>query len=443
MKILHTSDWHLGRSFHGASLLDDQREMVERVLEIAAAESVDLVVVAGDLYDRAFPPVPAVALFDEAVGRLAAAGVAVAAIAGNHDSAVRVGAHDRLLNQMGVAVRGDVARVDEPLVLADPVDGGPPVAVYLVPYLEPAAVGAELLGSKPHGRGSAGSDGEPRPGLAVAPDAPDTLFDLLQEEVAGPVPVPALAAVEDDGSAPGRATHRSVTRAATDRIRRHLAGQGPVRSVVVAHAFVAGGQESDSERDLAVGNAGQIPLGTFFGFDLVALGHLHAPQAFGQGTIAYSGSPLPYSFSEESPAKSVRLVELAPDGSVEADVRALTGVGRPVRTLTGSLDHLLTDRSLAAAEGAYVRALITDRHLPDQPMARLQQRFPHALQMEHRPLGALPTAPGPASASGDARTPLELTLAFWTQQHDGEITDDERTLLAAAVAHAEQAEAVR
>src|SRR5690606_30649435 len=137
-------DWHLGRTFHGASLLDEQAEVVDRVVALAVEHAVDLVVIAGDIYDRAIPPAPAVDLFDRALAELHATGARVVAITGNHDSAVRVGVGDRVLNELGVAVRGQVARLTDPIVIDDPADGGPPVAVYLVPYLEPS-LDVELL----------------------------------------------------------------------------------------------------------------------------------------------------------------------------------------------------------------------------------------------------------------------------------------------------------
>lgn len=406
MRILHTSDWHLGRSFHGASLLDDQAAVVDRVVSIVSSEGVDLVVIAGDLYDRAIPPGPAVELFDDAIARLHATGARVVAISGNHDSAVRVGGHDALLNRLGVAVRGDVTRLDEPIVIEDPADGGPPVAVYLVPYLEPAAC-AHLLG--------AAGDSEEAADDEAGAETP-TLFD-------------------QDLPRRRRPTHDDVTRAATARIRRHLESLGGARSVVVAHAFVAGGAVSDSERDLSVGNVERVSVGAFDGFDLVALGHLHGPQTLAGDRIAYSGSPLPYSFSEERQAKSVRLVDLAVDGSVVASTIPLD-VGRPLRTLTGTLHDLLTSPDLHDATEARVRVRLTDAHLPDQAMARIRARFPHAVELRHVPHGVEAGPGGPITEAGaiDALDPLELALLFWADQQGTEATEAERELLERALA---------
>jgi exonuclease SbcD len=389
VRILHTSDWHLGRSFHGAALLDEQAEAADRIVELAAEHRVELVVVAGDLFDRAIPPAPAVELLDRTLARLRATGARVAAISGNHDSAVRVRVHDRLLNELGVALRGEASRVAEPLLLDHPADGGPPVAVYLVPFLEPSVDGpalAELVSS-----------------------GPDT--DT------------------------GRFTHDGAVRLATACIREHLATLGPVRSVVVAHAFVAGGRVSDSERDLSVGGSDRVAEAAFDGFDLVALGHLHHPQEVAGPRVAYSGSPLPYSFSEEGQEKSVRIVELAPDGSVHTEVVAL-GAGRPVRTLTGTLEDLLASPAHADAVDARVRARLTDAHLPNQAMARLRQRFPHALELRHEPPGRAEAGRSPARqmAELESASPLDLALRFWADQQGAEPTAAEAAVLERAVA---------
>ena len=143
MRLLHSSDWHLGRTLHGESLPSEQ----ERLVGLASEAEVDLVVIAGDLYDRAVPPAEAVALFDDALIRLHGTGARVVAIAGNHDSAARVAVADELLERVGVTVRGDVARCVQPLRF-DPDDGGRPVAVYPIPSLEPSLARPQIAGTE-------------------------------------------------------------------------------------------------------------------------------------------------------------------------------------------------------------------------------------------------------------------------------------------------------
>ena len=387
MRILHTSDWHLGRIFHGDSLLHEQEEAVDRMVEIAKDQTVDLVVVAGDLFDRALPPADAVALFGEAVRRLRDTGATVVAIAGNHDSHVRIGAYDPLLAE-GVSLRGDIERGHEPVVVTP--RQGDPVAVYLLPYLDPTLAGPVLVT-------------EPEP-----------------------------AADETEGRRP-RLTHDAVTRLAVERIRIDLATRPGTRSVLVAHTFTAGGTTSESERELSVGNIDQVKLDALAGIDYVALGHLHGAQTFADGRIAYSGTPLPYSFSEETHTKSVRIAELAADGTPSAEVIPLD-VGRGLATITGEIDDLLAAPAHAHAETKRVRVFLTDRDLPLQAMQRLRERFPSVAELKHTPPGAEHRTDVIAPRAGQTVSPIDLIADFWASQTGTDLEPDQRDLLEDAVA---------
>ncbi|QIG43273.1 exonuclease SbcCD subunit D [Nocardioides anomalus] len=337
MRILHTSDWHLGRSFHREGMLTHQAAYVDHVLEVVEAEAVDLVVVSGDVYDRALPQVDAVALADEALARLAHSRARVVLTSGNHDSAQRLGFSARLIDAAGVFIRTDAAGVGRP-VLMDDAHG--PVAVYGLPYLDPDAV------REPWGLGAR--------------------------------------------------SHEAALAEAMRRVRHDLLTRGGARSVVLAHAFVAGAQPSDSERDISVGGVSRVPTSVFDGVDYVALGHLHGPHTL-TDRIRYSGSPLAYSFSEAGQRKGSWLVDLAADATVRAE-HVEAPVPRPVARLRGTLDELLTDPLLAEHEDAWVEATLTDQRRPGQAMERLRRRFPHAL--------VLTFAPG---RDADAAVPLART----------------------------------
>ncbi|HZJ25653.1 MAG TPA: exonuclease SbcCD subunit D [Acidimicrobiia bacterium] len=408
MRLLHTSDWHLGRTFHGASLLDEQAQAVDRIVEMVSEGSIELVVVAGDLYDRAFPPAEAVDLFGDAIDRLRSTGAAVVAISGNHDSSIRVGVHDRILAPTGVTIRGDVSRATEPVML-ESADGGPPVAVYPLPYLDPTLAGP-ILAPEPD------PDADPDPNSDV--DAADA----------------AEEGSEPDATSRHRLRHDEVTRLATDRIRADLTGRNGARSVVVAHTFVEGGVICESERELTVGNIEHVGVDAFAGFDYVALGHLHGSQERDGPRVAYSGTPLPYSFSEEDHVKSVRVVEMATDGALAVEVVPL-GVGRSLRTIEGTLDDLLGNAELVDAEPARVRVILTDAHLPMQAMARLRDRFPFAAELRHRPGGVEPGSIGATErdAADRAASPLELTVRFWAEQHGTAAGAAEAELLTTAL----------
>jgi DNA repair protein SbcD/Mre11 len=324
MRLLHTADWHLGRAFHGEELLSAQAAFVDFVVDAARSAEVDGILIAGDLYDRALPPVDAVRLASEALARLAEV-APVVAISGNHDSAARLGFGAELLARAGVHVRTD------PLAAALPVRVGDG-RVYAIPYLEP---------------------------------------DLVREPLG----------VEER-------THGAAMAAAMARVRADAAARGDGAPVVVtAHAFVAGGAASESERDLAVGGAASVPASAFDGADYVALGHLHGPQVVGGGLGRYAGSPLAFSFSEAGQAKSLAVVE-ATAGALPLVELLPCPVPRPLATLRATLDELLADPRLTAHENAWVQATLTDPVRPADAMERLRRRFPHAIALAFDPQGA-------------------------------------------------------
>ncbi|MEU6274560.1 exonuclease SbcCD subunit D [Streptomyces populi] len=325
MRLLHTSDWHLGRAFHRVNMLDAQSRFIGHLVTTAREREVDAVVVSGDVYDRAVPPLAAVQLFDDALHRLADLGVPTVMISGNHDSARRLGVGAGLIGRAGIHLRTDPTACGTPVVLAD-AHGD--VAFYGLPYLEPALVKDEF-------------------------------------------------GVE-------RAGHETVLAAAMDRVRADLAGRAPgTRSVVLAHAFVTGGEASDSERDITVGGVASVPAGVFDGVDYTALGHLHGSQTIAE-RVRYSGSPLPYSFSEADHRKSMWLVDLGPDGFLSAE-RIDCPVPRPLARLRGHLEDLLADPELERHTDAWVEATLTDPVRPADPMARLAGRFPHTLSLVFDP----------------------------------------------------------
>jgi exonuclease SbcD len=380
MRFLHTSDWHLGRSFHRVNLLDAQREFLDHLIATAGSERVDAVLVAGDVYDRAVPPLAAVELFDQTLHRLAELGVPTVMISGNHDSARRLGVGAGLMGRAGIHLRTDPATCHRPVVLAD--EHGD-VAVYGLPYLEPAlareAFGAdEFADDEPAGDEPAGD--EPAAGER-APDA-SAAHGAGGEDTAGAAAADSPPARARDGRP--RADHAYVLGAAMDRVRADLASRpAGTRSVVLAHAFVTGGTPSDSERDITVGGVASVPAALFDGVDYVALGHLHGCQTISD-RVRYSGSPLAYSFSEEHHRKSMWLVTLGADGGVSAE-RLDTPVPRPLARLRGTLDDLLGDPALDRHTGSWIEATLTDPFRPYEPMAALAKRFPHILSLAFDP----------------------------------------------------------
>ena len=449
MRILHTSDWHLGRSFGPVSLHADQEAFLDWLVEVVVAERVDLVVVAGDLYDRAIPPTESVALLRDALDRLVTHHVRVVAISGNHDGPERLAAYDGLTDLSGVLVRGGFGRAGAVTTL-ELADG--PLDVVAVPYLDPVLTPPDW---------AAGPEAEPdvvvaspeasglppvpsRPPVAEAgsvPAEPLSLFDLLDVE---PDP-PHVAAAAGAGAASSpmstRRTHHGVLDQALSRAR---AQRRAPRSLVVAHAFVSGAETSESERLLTVGGTAEVGIELFDGFDYVALGHLHRPQRVRAGldTVRYSGTPLPYSFSETHP-KQVVLVDMAPGGACE--VRTIeVPLGRGVATVVGPIEELLTDATHAPAEACFVRAVLTDPGYVVDARSRLQGRFPHVVEVVPRPAAVATTGDLSGAAGGDARRrldPLDAAIGFWLDV-TGEVPEDvERSLLESVLSHVTSAEA--
>ena len=363
MKLLHTADWHLGRYLHGRSLIEDQAHVLDQLVALARERAVDAVVVAGDVFDRSVPPAEAVALLDDVLSRLVVGcGIPVVMIAGNHDSAERIGFAGRVSERQGLVMRGALDRL-EPLVLAD---AHGEVAIHPLPYADPVMVRA-------------------LPGHDQAGDHQQAMAGLLD-----------------------------------DLRRGFVAGR---RNVLVAHAFVAGGAESESERPLSVGGSGQVAADSFVGFDYVALGHLHRPQSIAGGRIHYAGSLLKYSFNEAAHDKSVSLVDIAADAAVAIERVALAPL-RDLGVLRGDFAELLAGGGDAPEREHYLRAELTDTAPLLDPMARLREIYPNLLELQFVALDAGGEA-RPGGRDHRQRAPAELFAAFY-QELIGEAPDEAR-----------------
>jgi DNA repair protein SbcD/Mre11 len=371
MRMLHTSDWHLGRSLHRADLRAAQAAFLDHLVVTARAEKVDVVLVAGDVYDRAVPPVDAVELCEDALLRLHATGARIVLISGNHDSARRLGFGGGLLEAAGVHLRTRPGALARPVMLED---AHGPVAVYGVPYLEPDAVRGEL---------------------------PEPRGEVLRG-------------------------HAAVLGHAVRCIRADADARGVRRRVVMAHGWVTGGAASESERDITVGGVGQVPAELFGGFSYVALGHLHGPQALA-GELRYSGSPLPYSFSEASHRKGSWLVELDGAGTVRTE-RVPAPTYKRLSVLRGRLADLLSSAAYAGHEDDFVSVTLTDPSRPEGAMDALRARFPHVLVLAFEPEGAVPDGLG-YRARIAGRDDLAIAAEFVRHVRNDPATEGEKQLL--------------
>lgn len=323
MKVLHTSDWHIGKRFHGVNLLDEQIRFGEWLLKTSLEESVEVVLIAGDLYDVVQPSGRAVRVLDSIFNSLLQAGIQIVCITGNHDSAQRLSFGNMAMSEGGLhlsAESPDLADVGKPITIEGAQ--GEKIQVVPVPYLNPYRVTNH--------------------GLDVA-------------------------------------THQSLVESVLDRARDEV--EDPKRTIVMGHGFFAGGsndtvEETGSERRLSVGGEDRIGFHVLKGWGYVALGHLHRHQEFDQGRIAYSGSPLPMSFSEEH-QKFVRVIECGDSITPLAPIAIPDEVVRPVKTITAELDHVLE----MAGSSDWVRVVLADESIQPGAMNRIRSVLPNILEV--------------------------------------------------------------
>ncbi len=352
MRFIHTADWHLGRQFHNVSLIEDQRHVLEQLVALATEAEAEALIIAGDVFDRAVPSPEAVVLLDEFLAETVLhLGIPVLMIAGNHDSGRRLAFASGLLSRAGLHVFG---RYDGPPRAVTLSDRHGPVHFVSLPYAEPA---------------------------------------LLRE---------ASGQAELHSHQQAMAWLGEAARAAIP------AGE---RSVCIAHCFVAGGAESESERPLSVGGSAAVSAECFAGFSYTALGHLHRPQAVGE-RIHYSGSLLKYSFSEIPHAKSVQLVELGPDASLDIQ-RVPLRPRRDLRLIEGLLAELLEGPPPGENPEDFLLVRLTDAGALLDPMGRLRELYPNVLHLERPALERAAAASLRAPRAGMADR--ELFAAFFEQ----------------------------
>ena len=483
MRILHTSDWHLGRTFHGRVLDDAHAVFADHLVELARTEAVDAVVVSGDVYDRAIPPTDSVRLLDETLRRLSDI-TRVILTPGNHDSARRLGFASDLLRE-GLTIRARIADVDRPVIVPGP-DGGDGLYVYALPYLDPDAARETLPPLLADRLGEEMAD--------AARTAPETAGDHSEKAAGDPPGTASDAATRRLPRSHEAVVSGALRLVAADLAARRTAAPARVPALVMSHAFVVGGLPSEeSERDIRVGGVDSVPSGVFAslggspsarecgGLDYVALGHLHRPQeirsaggageagrpngpgkASGTGgpdhssrsggtggpeagesdepdesgppqqgprpgpRLVYSGSPLAFSFSEAPFPKSSVLVVLGPDGVASLE-RVPAPVPHRIETVTGTMDELLSPAWDHAA-GAWVRAVVRGP-MPLGATSRLRERFGQVLAIVRE---EDEEAPRERIVVTRAANPLEVSAQFLAEVAEREPSPAERDVLARA-----------
>ena len=384
MKILHTSDWHLGRTFHRSPLTREHQQFIDELLNYVHAEGIDTLLISGDVYDSTIPTAESTTLLDQALTRLMRAGVQVILSSGNHDSFRRLSYGAAFFEASGVHLRTSLEDATRPVELTD---GTQRVHVYAIPYLAPR-LHATALGVDP--------------------------------------------------------THQAVLGAVTNAIRadaaeRRARGEGADRIIVMSHATVsdttgsdiAGSADttprSDSERDISVGGIDWVPASLFDGFDYVALGHIHKRYPV-TPTIRYSGSPLGFSFSEEHNRNGAYLIELNP--GEEPTISSHEWATRVhMKTLRGTMEQLLNDPENSPYEqGYYCRIELTDETLPVGAVDRLRSRYETISHFSYRSTQPATDKPAAAPLTRDA-DPVETFDQFHQYVRNRPLTSEERNVI--------------
>jgi exonuclease SbcD len=351
MKILHTSDWHLGKTIHGQDLLEDQRKVLLD-LQGELSEGYDALLIAGDIYDRSIPPSKAVDLFSKFIENMAEMGVTTVVIPGNHDSPERLDFASGILERNNIHFRCHYDRITEPITIRD--REGNLINVFALPFVDEVKVRALF----------------PQENLKTHQDATAFLVKMIR-----------------DGKDPD------------------------TPSILMAHTYT--GREvrtSESERELLVGNQGYVDIEAFDGFDHVLLGHLHRSQAANKSLeVYYSGSLIPYSFSEVDHPKSSSILEY--NGKGWKKRRFDHRLEREFRVIEDSFRELLESERYSGFGDDYLSVKLTDKGFLVDIHKRLMERFPHILEVDQPALHRQPEGPDAVSRE-DSDDPVRLFSLF-------------------------------
>lgn len=364
MRILHTSDWHLGRIFHGVHLTEDQAYILEQLVRLIGDLKPDVMLVAGDIFDRSVPPVEAVNLLDDTLSKiLMDYKIPIIMISGNHDSPERVDFGSRLLRESRLHIAGRFGRSLKPVTIEDEFG---PVYFYPLPYVEPAVV-RESTGIEMHSH--------------------DEAMKVLMDNLKGTM-------------------------------------QRDKRNVLIAHTFAAGGEASESERPLSIGGSSVVDGACFNDFSYVALGHLHRPQRVGGENIRYSGSLMKYSFSEASQKKHIPIIDMDEQGNITVEKVELKPK-RDLRCIEGCLSDILKGPQGGESREDYIMVTLNDEGAILDAMGKIRNVYPNALHIE-RPKYAASSNTLSLDRSFKKMDIGELFSSFYRQVTDVEMSEEQK-----------------
>ena len=354
MRFLHTADWHLGRIFYGQYLTDDQAHVLEnQFFSILKDEKIDGILLAGDVFDRAVPPIEAIELWDSIITRLAMDyKVPLFVVSGNHDGAERLEVGRSMLSRSGIHIWGSPHHALQPFEF-EGADGK--VAICPMPFSEPRRIGDAL-------------------GLGAIVSKPVDI-DMSEDSL--------FSYVETDEQEPASLNLHNYDQM-YQAWSNHLRNQVPkgMRSIAISHAFVMGGDVGGSERTLSIGGSEQVSPQVFKYFQYTALGHLHGPQRMGADYIRYSGSPLKYSFDEHTQKKSFTIIDMNAKGNVDISTIPVEAK-RDIVILEGYFEDLLNNKELQAKhKDDYVQVRLLDTMPIMDGMAKLRQVYHRCMTID-------------------------------------------------------------
>ena len=354
MRFLHTADWHLGRIFYGQYLTDDQAHVLEnQFFSILKDEKIDGILLAGDVFDRAVPPIEAIELWDSIITRLAMDyKVPLFVVSGNHDGAERLEVGRSMLSRSGIHIWGSPHHALQPFEF-EGADGK--VSICPMPFSEPRRIGDAL-------------------GLGAIVSKPVDI-DMSEDSL--------FSYVETDEQEPASLNLHNYDQM-YQAWSNHLRNQVPkgMRSIAISHAFVMGGDVGGSERTLSIGGSEQVSPQVFKYFQYTALGHLHGPQRMGADYIRYSGSPLKYSFDEHTQKKSFTIIDMNAKGNVDISTIPVEAK-RDIVILEGYFEDLLNNKELQAKhKDDYVQARLLDTMPIMDGMAKLRQVYHRCMTID-------------------------------------------------------------
>lgn len=370
MRFLHLADLHIGKRVNEFSMIEDQKYILNQILDIVRDYAVDCVLIAGDIYDKPVPSAEAVVLFDDFISNLKNMKVSVVAISGNHDSPERIGFGAKIMNKNGVYMSRPFEKTPEKLVLQDEFG---PVNIYMLPFIKPGIV---------------------RP---FYPNCDISDYDK------------AVNVVMEN------------TQVNLDE-----------RNILMAHQFVMGGSLCDSE-EISIGGVDQVSASNFDKFDYVALGHLHGPQKIERETIRYSGTPLKYSFSEINHKKSALIVDFKEKGSIEMEKIPFKPL-REMREISGTYDEITSldfYKDLNVLD--YYHITLKDEEDVPNALGKLRSIYPNIMKLDYDNTRTRMNNDIDDVSDVENKTPLELFQEFYFMIHNKEMSKEQSDMVASLI----------